>query len=72
MEIKAPYTAFGKTRDVPLKIFKNGNLVEDCTEWDEDYWIETGECWYGLSSRSFKDKLIRVIERDVWIKSNDI
>ena len=70
--IKAPYTIFGKTKNVPLKVFKNGDLVEGCTEWDEDYWIETGECWYGLSSRQFKDKFIRVIERDVWIKTKEI
>ena len=71
-EIKATYTIFGKTKNVPLKVFKNGELVKNCTEWDEDYWIETLECWYGLGSASFKDKLVRVIERSVWLESEEI
>lgn len=70
--IKAPYTIFGKTKNVPLKVFKNGNLVNGCTEWDEDYWVETEECWYGLGSASLKDKLVRVIERNSWLRSEEI
>lgn len=66
--MKKPYTIFGETRNVPVKVYFNGHLVKSFTEWDEDYWIERGEDWYGLMSSGMKNKRVRVIERDIWLK----
>jgi len=65
--MKAPYTIFGKTRDVPVVVYLNGKKT-DLTEWDEELWIERGEDWYGLEHS--KGKRVRIIERNEWLKAD--
>jgi len=66
--MKAPYIKFGKTKMVEVVVWLNNKEIES-SEWDEEYWIERGEDWYGLMSPNFKNKKIRVITRDEWLKS---
>lgn len=64
----APYTIFGETRLVPVKIYKDCKITDD-TEWDEELWVERGEDWYALSCREYDSKRIRVVEREAWMNS---
>jgi len=50
----APYTQFDKTLKVEADIYQFGKVIES-KEWDEDYWVERGEDWYGLD---LKGKLL--------------
>jgi len=63
----AEYTAFGQTKQVPIKVWYQEKEIES-DEWDEDLWIERGEDWYALSSSNLKNKKVRVIERSVWLR----
>lgn len=67
---KAPYTTFGKTKQVPLKVMQNGKIIES-NEWDEEIWIEVGEDWYALESSQLKGKKVRIIEREVWLRCKE-
>lgn len=69
--MKAPYTKFGKIKMVEVVVWLNNKEI-DSSEWDEEYWIERGEDWYGLMSSQFKNKKIRVITRDEWLKNKYI
>lgn len=71
MTAKAPYTQFGKTKNVPLLVYLNGKKVES-NSWDVDYYICRDEEWYGLSCSSFKDKYVRVIEEKQWHRADEI
>lgn len=63
----APYTIFGITKEVPIKVHYNGEtIVTD--EWDNDLWIERGEDWYALSSPQLRNRRVRIIERDIWLR----
>lgn len=64
---KAPYTAFGQTKQVPIKVMKDGELIKS-DEWDEELWVERGEDWYALSSPQLKGKRVRIIERKIWLR----
>jgi hypothetical protein len=64
----APYTSFGKTKNIPVKVWYNGKIDPTLTEWDETLWIERGEDWYALSSSGLRDKRVRIIERDLWVR----
>jgi hypothetical protein len=66
---KAPYTTFGETKNIPVKVYINSKYCPDVTEWDEEWWIERPEDWYGLMSSSAKNKRMRVIERSEWLKA---
>ncbi len=66
--MKAPYTIFGQTKQVEVIVYKNNEKIES-TDWDEDYWIEIPEDWYGLMSSQFKDKKVRIITREEWLMS---
>lgn len=66
---KSPYTIFGETRNVPIKIINDYN---NTGEWDEELRVERNEDWYALSSRQLKNKRIRIIEREVWLRSPKI
>jgi hypothetical protein len=62
------YTIFGRTAKVPLVVYlQNKKIDSDC--WDETLWIERGEDWYALMSSKLKNKKVRVIERDIWIRN---
>lgn len=64
LNLKATYTAFGKTKNIPIKVYHNGGWIESPV-WDVEIWIERGEDWYALNDKS---KKYRVIERDIWLK----
>jgi hypothetical protein len=66
--MKAPYTIFGKTKMVEVVVYENNKKIDSDT-WDEEYWIERGEDWYGLMSSHFKNKKVRIITREEWLKS---
>jgi len=66
--MNAPYTIFGETRLLPVKIWFCDKIDPSLTEWDETLWVERGEDWYALSSSSLKNKRVRIIERDIWLK----
>jgi hypothetical protein len=67
-KMKAPYTIFGQTKQVEVVVYKNNQKIES-TDWDEDYWIEIPEDWYGLMASNFKDKKVRIITREEWLRS---
>lgn len=69
--MNAPYTIFGKTKMIPVKVYLNNKEIESDT-WDEEWWIEREEDWYGLMSSNTKDKKVRIIERDIWIKTEPV
>ena len=64
----APHTEFGQTREVPVHIYRDGKHLPDATTWDETYWIERGEDWYGLP-RASKGINLRVVDRNEWLNS---
>ena len=66
--MRAPYTIFGKTKLVEVVVYQNNKKIES-SDWDEEYWIERGEDWYGLMSTQLRDKKVRVITRESWLKS---
>ena len=63
------YTAFGKTKSVPLRVYVDAKLVES-DSYDETLWIERPEDWYAFAS--MRGVKVRVIERDVWLRSRII
>ena len=63
--IKAPYTIFGKTKNIPVVTYTDNKLDNPPKDsWDREMWIERGEDWYGLPRRG----TVRVIERREWMK----
>ena len=68
-KLKKPYTIFGQTRNVPVKVYRDSRLIKDLYEWDEEWWVERGEDWYGLMSHQLRGKRVRVIERESWLRS---
>lgn len=66
MKIKC--TFFGKTR---LVVATPHNMVQD-EEPDEVLWVERSEDWYALLSPQLKDKKVAVVERDNWLKGEEI
>lgn len=66
-----PYTKFGETRMLPVKVYVDGKFVDNQPIWDEVLWVERGEDWYAFSSRGMKGKRVRVIERSSWIKAKE-
>jgi hypothetical protein len=69
--MKAPYTLFNVTRNVPVTVFLNGEEIESDT-WDEEFYICRSEEWYCLMSSQFKDKKVRVILERVFQCSEKI
>ena len=70
--IRAPYTIFGETRSLPVKVWFCDKIQPELTEWDTDLWIERGEDWYALASSTLRNKRVRIIERDIWLKSPQV
>jgi len=66
--MKKPYTIFGVTKNIPVKVWCNGKIDDTAEEWDEELWIERGEDWYALSSSGLKDKRVRIVERELWLR----
>ena len=67
--MNAPYTIFGETRNLPVKVWYKGQYDPNLREWDDTLWIERGEDWYALMSSSLRDKRVRIVERNVWLRS---
>lgn len=67
--ILQPYTAFGKTKMLPVVIWYNGKIDPTLTEWQETLWVERGEDWYGLSSPQLRGKKVRIIRREDWLQA---
>ena len=67
----APYTAFGKTKQVPIVVYRNNKIEKDVCFWDDELWIERSEDWYALMSYP-KSSFIRIIERNIWIKCKEV
>lgn len=63
----APYTIFGKTKEVPIQVWQNNKQIDSET-WDIDLWVERGEDWYALMSKELVNKKVRIIERSVWLR----
>ncbi len=66
--MKAPYTQFGKTKQLDVVVYKNSQKI-DSVDWDYEYWVERGEDWYGLMSPDLKDKKVRIITREEWLRA---
>lgn len=64
----SPHTEFGKTKNVKVIVYLNNKIIES-KEWDEVLWIERPEEMYGLMSDIYKDKRIRVIKREEWLRA---
>jgi hypothetical protein len=63
-----PYTIFNETRSVPVKVWYQNKLQPNLFEWDETLWIERPEDWYALMSSGLRNKRVRIIEREIWLK----
>lgn len=71
--MNAPFTIFGKTKDVPVVTFTEGiQDKEPKAEWRETYWTERGEDYYAFLNPEFKRGTIRVVERVVWLRCKEI
>ena len=68
----APYTVFGKTKNVPVVLRKNNQIVHPFVQWDETLWVERQEDLYVLMAPNYKDKIVRIIERELWLQSEEI
>jgi hypothetical protein len=68
----APYTAFGKSRLIPIKVWRDGNYLEDENDWHKTLWVERGEDWYALHSPQYRGLKVRIIERSVWLAAEDM
>lgn len=69
--MKAPYTLFGQTRNVEVKVYVNAQLT-GFTTWEKTLWVERGEDWYSFESDELKNKKVRVVQRSEWIRSQVI
>jgi len=70
VEKLVPYTAFGKTRLVPLKVYVNGK-PSDQTWFQQSVWIGRGEDWYVFGNKSMHVPTL-VVERDDWLRAKEI
>lgn len=62
--MKAPYTIFGQTKQIPVVTYTDNKLDNPPkSNWDWEMWVERGEDWYGLPHKG----TVRVIERKVWL-----
>ncbi len=64
----APYTKFGQTRQVPVVVYVNGWPVEG-HDWTHELWVESGEDLYAFDNYSLRNKRVRVIEREAWLRA---
>ncbi len=66
--MKAPYTIFGKTKNIPVVTYTNGKLdTQPKDTWSKEKWIEREEDWYGVPNKG----TVRVIERKAWLRVPD-
>ena len=60
---------FGKRKTLPVLIYYEGSFIES-DDWDEELWIERSEDWYALDY--YKDKKVRIIKREDWIRGREV
>lgn len=66
--MKAPYTMFGKTLMVKVRVYgDDGYEIPGATEWDKELWVERGEDMYALMSPQHRGKRTRVVYREDWL-----
>jgi len=63
----AQFSLFGETKEIPIIVYVNGKST-DLTEWDITLWVEKAEDYYSLSASEHKDKRVRIVTRENWIK----
>lgn len=68
--MKAPYTAFGKTHVLPVNVYVNAQPVDSAEGWERELWVEDGTDWYAFGSPQLKNKRVRVVTRDEWIRAS--
>ena len=68
MTKRIEYTAFGKTRVVPVELH---NMTED-QEHETTLWVERGEDYYALLSPQLRDKKVAIVTRDAWLKAEPL
>jgi hypothetical protein len=61
----ADYTAFSKTRRVPLELYH----MTEYEEPEELLWVERGEDYYALLSPQLKTKRVGVVTRRAWMEA---
>lgn len=66
--MKAPFKKFKQLRNVEIVVYLNGKKI-DSDKWDEELWFDVPEDFYCLSSSQFRNKKIRVVYREEFIKS---
>lgn len=67
-----PFTAFGKTKLVPLNVYLNSRKLDIVLHWDCHLWIERDEDWYALLSEGLKYKRVLVVKREDWLNAEEI
>lgn len=68
--MKAPYTSpWGETKIVPVVIHGFHGIISGETTWDEELWVERDEDWYALQSPQLRNKKVRVVTREEWLKA---
>jgi len=66
----APFTEFGETRLIPITLYVNARPVPYTGQaWDNTLWVERGEDWYAFSNQQYRDRVIRVVTRELWLAS---
>jgi hypothetical protein len=66
--MKSPYTIFGETKMVEVVVYKDGKRINETT-WETELWVERGEDYYAMMSPQLKGKNIRIIDRELWLRS---
>lgn len=63
--MKAPFTMFGKTKQIPVVTYTDGKLdTPPNTTWHKEMWIEREEDMYGIPRKG----TVRIVERRAWMK----
>lgn len=63
--MKAPYTIFGKTKQIPVVTYTDGKLdTPPKAVWQKEMWIEREEDMYGIPRKG----TVRIVERKAWMK----
>lgn len=67
--MKAPYTIFGKTKNIEVVTWTNNKQDRPAKhKWDDTLWIERGEDMYALMAYARKGKTVRIVRREDWLR----
>jgi hypothetical protein len=56
---------------VPVVVYVNGYRVPGF-EYSHELWVERGEDWYAMSSPQLRDKRVRVVKREQWLRAKAV